>query len=118
MFAKLAARWLVASVPVAVLALATVCAAEDPAKPAAGGAKTVVEALSAAGNFKTLLGLLDTAGLTETLKGAGPFTLFAPTDEAFAKVGKETLADWGKTENKTKKTITTISRTTTFSLFD
>ena len=47
--------------------------------------------MSAAGNFSTLVTAVKAAGLVETLKGAGPFTVFAPTDEAFAKVPKATL---------------------------
>jgi uncharacterized surface protein with fasciclin (FAS1) repeats len=46
----------------------------------------LVDTLEAAGNFKTLLNALRTTGLIETLKGPGPFTIFAPNDEAFAKL--------------------------------
>ncbi len=46
----------------------------------------LLDRLKAEGNFNTLLIALDKAGLTDTLKGAGPFTIFAPTDEAFAKL--------------------------------
>ena len=46
----------------------------------------IVDTLQAAGNFNTLLIALDKTGLTDTLKGAGPFTIFAPNDEAFAKL--------------------------------
>ena len=51
----------------------------------------IVDTAVAAGNFTTLASLLETAGLVETLKGPGPFTVFAPTDEAFAKVPQETM---------------------------
>ena len=44
-----------------------------------------------AGNFKTLVAAVQAAGLVDTLKGTGPFTVFAPTDEAFAKIPKATL---------------------------
>jgi uncharacterized surface protein with fasciclin (FAS1) repeats len=54
-------------------------------------AKDIVDTAVAAGNFKTLATALQAAGLVETLKGKGPFTVFAPTDEAFAKVPKEQL---------------------------
>ena len=54
-------------------------------------AKDIVETAVAAGNFKTLATALQAAGLIETLKGKGPFTVFAPTDEAFAKVPKDQL---------------------------
>ncbi|MFO0863606.1 MAG: fasciclin domain-containing protein [Gemmataceae bacterium] len=51
----------------------------------------LVDTAVAAGSFKTLAKALEVAGLVDTLKGKGPFTVFAPTDEAFAKVPKETL---------------------------
>ena len=54
-------------------------------------AKDIVDTAVAAGNFKTLATALQAAGLVETLKSKGPFTVFAPTDEAFAKVPKDQL---------------------------
>ena len=54
-------------------------------------AKDIVDTAVAAGNFKTLATALQAAGLVDTLKGPGPFTVFAPTDEAFAKVPKAQL---------------------------
>ncbi len=62
--------------------------------PAKGSAadKDIVETAIAAGNFTTLATALTEAGLIETLKGKGPFTVFAPTDEAFAKIPKADLA--------------------------
>lgn len=58
------------------------------ALPAAAGEarKDIVDTAVAAGNFKTLATALQAAGLVETLKGKGPFTVFAPTDAAFAKL--------------------------------
>lgn len=56
----------------------------------------------AAGNFKALATALQAAGLVDTLKGAGPFTVFAPTDEAFAKIPRGTLNDLLKPEDKQK----------------
>ena len=56
----------------------------------------------AAGKFKTLAAALTAADLVETLKGKGPFTVFAPTDEAFGKLPKGTLEDLLKPENKKK----------------
>ena len=53
--------------------------------------KDIVETAIAAGSFKTLATALGAAGLVETLKGAGPFTVFAPTDEAFAKLPAGTV---------------------------
>jgi len=58
---------------------------------AAVQAKDIVDTAVAAGSFKTLATALTAAGLIDTLKGKGPFTVFAPTDEAFAKVPKADL---------------------------
>ena len=60
----------------------------------------IVETALAANNFSTLAAALGAAGLVETLKGEGPFTVFAPTDAAFAKVPQQTLADLLQPENK------------------
>lgn len=57
--------------------------------PAAKG--DIIETAIAAGSFKTLAKAIEAAGLTATLKGKGPFTVFAPTDEAFAKLPKGTI---------------------------
>ncbi len=54
-------------------------------------AADIVDTAVKAGNFKTLVAAVQAAGLVDTLKGAGPFTVFAPTDEAFAKIPKATL---------------------------
>ena len=62
----------------------------------------IVDTAVAAGSFNTLAKALQAAGLVETLKGKGPFTVFAPTDEAFAKLPAETLNDLLKPENKAK----------------
>jgi uncharacterized surface protein with fasciclin (FAS1) repeats len=51
----------------------------------------IVELAVSAGNFKTLVAAVQAAGLVDTLKGPGPFTVFAPTDEAFAKLPKGTV---------------------------
>jgi uncharacterized surface protein with fasciclin (FAS1) repeats len=58
---------------------------------AATGAKDIVDVAVAAGSFSTLATALKEAGLVETLKGEGPFTVFAPTDEAFAKIPEADL---------------------------
>ena len=69
----------------------------------AGAATTdIVDTAVAAGSFKTLTAALKAAGLVDTLKGKGPFTVFAPTDEAFAKLPAGTVADLLKPENKAK----------------
>lgn len=64
--------------------------------------KTIVEVAVAGDNFKTLVAAVKAAGLAETLSGKGPFTVFAPTDDAFAKLPKDTLAMLLKPENKEK----------------
>ena len=66
--------------------------------------RDVVDTAVSAGRFKTLAAALQAAGLVETLKGKGPFTVFAPTDEAFAKLPKGTVEDLLKPENKAKLT--------------
>jgi len=60
----------------------------------------IVDTAVKAGSFNTLAAALKAAGLVDALKGAGPFTVFAPTDAAFAKLPKETLANLLKPENK------------------
>jgi uncharacterized surface protein with fasciclin (FAS1) repeats len=67
--------------------------------------KDIVETAVAAGSFKTLAKLLTDAGLIETLKGPGPFTVFAPTDEAFAKVPAATLEALGKDKAALKNVL-------------
>ena len=62
--------------------------------------KDIVDTAVAAGSFKTLATALDAAGLVQTLKGSGPFTVFAPTDEAFAKLPAGTLEHLLKPEQK------------------
>ncbi|HKK30224.1 MAG TPA: fasciclin domain-containing protein [Alphaproteobacteria bacterium] len=62
--------------------------------------KDIVETAVAAGSFNTLVAAVQAAGLVDTLKGEGPFTVFAPTDEAFAKLPKGTVNDLLKPENK------------------
>src|SRR6476659_10704603 len=66
--------------------------------------KDIVDTAVAAGNFKTLAAALQAGGLVETLKGSGPFTVFAPTDEAFAKLPAGTVEELLKPENKAKLT--------------
>jgi uncharacterized surface protein with fasciclin (FAS1) repeats len=60
----------------------------------------IVETAVGAGSFKTLAAALEAAGLVDTLKGDGPFTVFAPTDEAFAKLPAGTVESLLKPENK------------------
>lgn len=67
--------------------------------------KDIVDTAKAAGQFSTLLTAATKAGLVETLKGDGPFTVFAPTDEAFAKVPKDTLDALLKDKAKLKEVL-------------
>jgi len=100
-----------------VLAVST--AQADPSGYIAGSARTasdatmyhqvtaamkadIVDTAVQAGSFKTLVAAIKAAGLVETLKGKGPFTVFAPTDNAFAKLPKGTLEMLLKPENKAK----------------
>jgi uncharacterized surface protein with fasciclin (FAS1) repeats len=84
------------------LGLGAATATAGRSTPAASkmGEKDVVQTAIAAGQFKTLASLLQKAGLAGTLEGKGPFTVFAPTDAAFARVPKASLASLAK--NKTK----------------
>jgi uncharacterized surface protein with fasciclin (FAS1) repeats len=74
------------------------------AMPAAAQEKDIVDTAVAAGTFNTLAAALTQAGLVETLKGPGPFTVFAPTDAAFAALPAGTVEDLLKPENKDKLT--------------
>lgn len=66
--------------------------------------KDIVDTAVSAGQFKTLVTAVKAAGLVETLKGNGPFTVFAPTDDAFAKLPPGTVEELLKPENKEKLT--------------
>ena len=84
------------SIAVALGALAGTARAAEPAT------KNIVETAVAAGSFNTLVAAIKAAGLVESLSGTGPFTVFAPTDEAFAKLPKGTLESLLLPENKDK----------------
>ena len=84
-----------------LVAALTVFSLSAPAA-AMGHSKDIVDTAVAAGNFKTLVAAVKAADLAETLKSKGPFTVFAPTDDAFAKLPKGTIADLLKPENKDK----------------
>ncbi len=77
-------------------------AALTTASVSAGEKKDIVDTAVEAGSFKTLAAALGAAGLVDTLKGDGPFTVFAPTDEAFAKLPAGTVEELLKPENKEK----------------
>lgn len=90
---------------VSVLALfvtLTVASSTSAGQHGKTDAKDIVDTAVAAGSFKTLATALQAAGLVEALKTAGPFTVFAPTDEAFARLPAGTLESLLKPENKDK----------------
>ena len=66
----------------------------------------IIDTAVAAGNFKTLASAVTAAGLVDTLKGTGPFTVFAPTDDAFAKLPAGTLDSLLKDVQKLKGILT------------
>ena len=67
---------------------------------AGGMKKDIVDTAAGAGDFATLVAAVEAAGLVDTLKGDGPFTVFAPTDEAFAALPEGTVENLLKPENK------------------
>ncbi|QFT33651.1 fasciclin domain-containing protein [Roseibium porphyridii] len=71
-----------------------------PLSAAKAGQKDIVDTAVGAGSFGTLVAAVQAAGLVDTLKGEGPFTVFAPTDEAFAKLPEGTVENLLKPENK------------------
>jgi len=97
------------------LSLSSIAAADPKASPTpsaptksvdARASKDIVDTAVAAGSFTTLAKALTEAGLVETLKGKGPFTVFAPTDEAFAKLPKGTLDALLKDKKKLTAVLT------------
>jgi uncharacterized surface protein with fasciclin (FAS1) repeats len=101
-------RFITASIAVVALAAVAVIGGRATAEAApAQSAKqaNIVQTAAAAGQFKTLASLLKTAGLAKTLQGKGPFTVFAPTDAAFAKVPKSTLTALGKDKAKLRAVL-------------
>jgi uncharacterized surface protein with fasciclin (FAS1) repeats len=83
---------------IAAAAAVALAVMAGPAARAADG--DIVDVAVAAGDFKTLAAALTAAGLVDTLKGPGPFTVFAPTDAAFAKLPAGTVETLLKPENK------------------
>ncbi|MEG3880391.1 fasciclin domain-containing protein [Microcoleus sp. herbarium7] len=66
----------------------------------------IVETATNAGSFKTLATVIEAAGLLDLLQIPGPYTVLAPTDEAFAKISANTIASWLKDVPKLKKILT------------
>ncbi len=97
------------SIAIAFVALFAISMNTLPANAAssmdkAASGKDIVETAVAAGQFNTLVTAVTAAGLVETLKGKGPFTVFAPTDAAFAELPAGTVESLLKPENKEKLT--------------
>lgn len=90
-------RFLTLAVATSALSLTAVTSSLAEAAP-----KDIVAVASSAGKFNTLVAAVKAAGLVETLQGKGPFTVFAPTDEAFAKLPAGTVENLLKPENKDK----------------
>jgi uncharacterized surface protein with fasciclin (FAS1) repeats len=86
------------------LMFATVALALSAGSTSRAQGGDIVDTAVSAGQFKTLVTAVKAAGLVDTLKGPGPFTVFAPTDAAFAKLPKGTVEDLLKPENKAKLT--------------
>ncbi len=100
---------LYATVAAAAIALATLTASAQKQDPDVGGApmyptKTVVANASAAPNLTTLVAAVKAAGLVETLSGPGPFTVFAPTNDAFSKLPAGTVDTLTQPDNKAQLT--------------
>jgi len=89
---------------VAALSLSLIASTSALAGGSKMPTKDIVDTAVSAGSFKTLTTALAAAGLVETLKGKGPFTVFAPTDEAFAKLPAGTVESLLKPANKQKLT--------------
>jgi uncharacterized surface protein with fasciclin (FAS1) repeats len=94
---------LLVAAAVAVAAIGASASASNASRSA--GDQNVVQTAIAAGQFTTLASLLAKAGLVDTLATAGPFTVFAPTDAAFAKVPKPTLAELAKNTAKLRAVL-------------
>jgi len=95
---------------ISILAVLTVALAVAAGTATAGpatttGQKNIVQTAVAAGQFKTLTSLLSKAGLAGTLAGKGPYTVFAPTDAAFAKVPKAALSALAKNKAKLRAVL-------------
>lgn len=99
-------RFRISALPVALGALiftgftASLTAIADEGSDSMTAQTDIVDTAVAAGQFNTLAAALDAAGLIATLKGDGPFTVFAPTDEAFAKLPEGTVETLLKPENR------------------
>jgi uncharacterized surface protein with fasciclin (FAS1) repeats len=93
------------AIALALLAAVSVVALGPVAASASSQQRNIVQTAAAAGQFKTLLALAKQAGLAGTLEGQGPFTVFAPTDAAFAKVPSSTLAALARDRSKLRAVL-------------
>jgi uncharacterized surface protein with fasciclin (FAS1) repeats len=85
--------------------LVTAALALAPSAAPAAGRQNLVKTAQSAGQFKTLVSLVEQAGLAKTLEGRAKYTVFAPTDAAFAKVPKKTLAALAKNKAALKQVL-------------
>lgn len=97
---SMTAAWSMAAAAAALATAATLASVPFPAIAGAHMKKDIVDTAVEAGSFKTLVAAVQAAGLVDVLKGEGPFTVFAPTDDAFAKLAAGTLEELLKPENK------------------
>lgn len=93
---------LVGAMVVGFQAVASDCSPCGGGSASKSKSKDIVDVASSAGSFNTLVAAVKAAGLVETLKGEGPYTVFAPTDEAFAKLPEGTVENLLKPENREK----------------
>jgi transforming growth factor-beta-induced protein len=93
---------LMAALTLTALTAAAPVAAQTYGSNGSGGAGDIVDIAVSAGSFKTLVAAVEAAGLVGTLKGEGPFTVFAPTDEAFARLPAGTVEELLKPENRAR----------------
>jgi uncharacterized surface protein with fasciclin (FAS1) repeats len=97
-------RTILAVFAVTAVTMSALGAGATAEAPQASG-KNIVQTAAEAGKFKTLASLLKRAGLVKTLAGKGPYTVFAPTDAAFAKVPKATLARLARNKAKLRSVL-------------
>ena len=96
---------LVATALITAVAAMLVAAPLSASTRTSGGEKDIVTTAVASGQFKTLVSLVKKAGLASTLRGPGPYTVFAPTDAAFKKVPKKTLAALARNKAKLRAVL-------------
>ncbi|PRX35057.1 Uncaracterized surface protein containing fasciclin (FAS1) repeats [Meinhardsimonia xiamenensis] len=97
---SMTAAWSMAAAAAAFATAATLAAVPAPAIAGAHMKKDIVDTAVEVGSFNTLVAAVQAAGLVDVLKGEGPFTVFAPTDDAFAKLPAGTVEELLKPENK------------------